>query len=250
MKTNKKLCLVTALIGLIGTARAADVAPGSTITLAQPATVVATSQTVVTSQPVVISEPVAQAPREAVQAPQLLAYGSKPAAQGPQEFADISQVPQEIAQTTQSTVVQGTSSYNDINHEGAIGVGPMIGEPMGVGAKFWMNREMAVDGGAGWSFQDPDGFQIHADFLYHFFDLFKNTGNGDLPLYVGGGARVKFTDDSGQDNRAGIRFPFGAAYLCHNRPLEFYIECAPVLDVSPKTQLQWNGGIGVRYYFR
>jgi hypothetical protein len=180
-----------------------------------------------------------------------MAYASKPA-QKPQEFADISDVPQEIAQTAQSTVgtVQGTSSYNDINHEGAIGVGAMIGEPMGVTAKFWANREMAIDGGAGWSFQDPDGFQIHADFLYHFLDLFKNTGNGDLPLYVGGGARVKFTDDSGQDNRAGIRFPFGAAYLCHNRPFEFYIECAPVLDVSPKTQLQWNGGIGVRYYFQ
>jgi hypothetical protein len=252
MKTNKSLCIVTVLTGLIGTARAADVAPGSTITLAQPSAVVATSQTV-TSQPVILSQPVAQPPQAAIQAPQLLAYAPKSPAQGPQEFADISDVPQEIAQTTQSTggaVVQGISSYNDINHEGAIGVGPMIGEPMGVTAKFWFNRKMAADAGVGWSFENPDGVQLHADFLYHFFDLFHNVGDGELPLYVGGGARLKFPDDSGQDNRAGIRFPVGAAYLCHNRPLEFYIEVAPILDVAPITQLRWNGGIGLRYYFR
>jgi hypothetical protein len=121
---------------------------------------------------------------------------------------------------------------------------------MGVGAKFWFNREMAADAGVGWSFENPDGVQLNADFLYHFFDLFHNVGSGELPLYVGGGVRLKFPDDSGQDNRAGIRFPVGAAYLCHDRPLEFFIEVAPILDVAPITQLRWNGGIGFRYYFR
>src|SRR5262245_54707031 len=157
MKTIKKLCIVTTFIGLIGATRAAEVAPGDTTTAPSPAPLVATSQTVVTSQPVFMSQPVVQAPQESIQATQLLAYGPK-TDQRPQEFADISQVPAEVSQTAQS-VVQGTSSYSDINHEGAIGVGPLIGEPMGAGVKFWFNREMAADGGVGWSFENPAGVQ-------------------------------------------------------------------------------------------
>jgi len=43
---------------------------------------------------------------------------------------------------------------------------------MGIGVKFWLSQTTAIDGGAGWSFWDPDGFQRHGDFLFHKFDLF------------------------------------------------------------------------------
>lgn len=133
-----------------------------------------------------------------------------------------------------------------INQQNSFGLGPMIGEPFGLGAKLWLSDKMAVDAGAGWSFEDRDGFQLHADFLYHAFDLF-HVDQGELPLYFGVGGRVKFVDNG--DNRAGIRFPIGVAYLIPRSRWEVFAEVAPILDLAPSTSLQWNGGIGFRYYF-
>jgi hypothetical protein len=53
-----------------------------------------------------------------------------------------------------------------------------------------------------------------------------------------------------RDNRAGLRGPVGVSYLLHKQRLELFAEVVPVLDVAPKTTLEWNGGIGIRYYFR
>jgi len=134
-----------------------------------------------------------------------------------------------------------------INEKGTFGVGPMLGEPIGVSAKVWLSDKLALDGGLGWSFVDPDGCQLHGDVLFHKFDLLR-ADTRDLPLYVGVGGRVKFPEHG--DNRAGIRVPVGIAYLMPQQRLEFYAEVAPVLDVAPSTTLEWNGGIGIRYYFK
>ncbi len=138
------------------------------------------------------------------------------------------------------------SMYEPINQPGSFGFGPLVGEPTGAGMKLWLSSKTAVDAGAGWSFADPDGFQVHGDFLFHKFDLF-HTSSGELPLYFGVGGRVKFVDHG--DNRAGIRGPVGVSYLIPNSRLELFAEVAPIVDVAPSTRLQWNGGIGLRYYF-
>jgi hypothetical protein len=135
-----------------------------------------------------------------------------------------------------------------VNQAGSIGVGPMIGEPMGVTMKYWFSDKIAVDAGAGWSFADPDGFQLHGDFLYHAFNLIP-VDQGQLALYFGGGARVKFVDEDNQDNHAGIRGPVGVSYLIPNTRLEAYAEVAPILDLAPDTRLDWDGGVGLRFYF-
>ena len=133
-----------------------------------------------------------------------------------------------------------------INHAGSFGLGPLIGEPTGLGVKYWLSDQTAIDGGAGWAFEDPDGFQLHGDFLYHVLNLIP-VNQGQLPLYIGVGGRVKFVEHG--DNHAGLRFPIGVSYLFPNSPLEAFAEVAPVLDFAPDVQLQWNGGIGLRYYF-
>ena len=134
-----------------------------------------------------------------------------------------------------------------INVAGSFGAGPLLGEPMGVSVKFWLSQTTAIDGGAGWSFWDPDGFQLHGDFLFHKFDLF-HVGKGELPLYFGVGGRVKFVEHG--DNRAGIRGPVGVSYLFPDSHWELFVEVAPVLDLAPSTRLECNGGVGLRYYFR
>lgn len=150
---------------------------------------------------------------------------------------------------TNATSGAGTNALQysqPINRAGSFGLGILAGEPTSLSAKVWLSGTTAVDAGAGWSFVDPDGFQLHGDFLFHVFNLL-HLGRGELPLYFGVGGRVKFVEHG--DNRAGLRGPVGLAYLFPDSHLEAFAEVAPVLDVSPSTRLEWNGGVGIRYYF-
>jgi len=126
------------------------------------------------------------------------------------------------------------------------GAGVLAGEPTGLSLKYWLSDRFALDGGAGYSFEGGDSFQLHSDVLMHKFDLFQME-RGELPLYFGVGGRLKFPEHG--DNVAGVRFPVGVAYLFPDSPLELFAEVAPIIDVAPVSELRWNGGIGIRYYF-
>lgn len=150
--------------------------------------------------------------------------------------------------TNTPTIAPSSWTVRDgpLNRAGSFGLGALVGEPTGLGGKVWLTDKTAVDVGMGWAFADPDGFQLHSDFLFHLFDLF-HTDSGELSLYLGAGGRVKFVDQG--DNRAGIRAPVGVSYFLPSSRWEVFGEVVPVIDLAPDTRLRWNGGIGFRYYF-
>ena len=130
-----------------------------------------------------------------------------------------------------------------------IGVGVILGEPTGLSGKWWLTKTIAIDGAVAWSFADDEGIQLHADALYHQFDLLK-VSKGQLPIYFGVGARIKFeVDDEDNDNRFGIRFPVGIAYIFGETPLDIFFELVPILELAPGTRFAFNGAVGVRYFF-
>ena len=69
-----------------------------------------------------------------------------------------------------------------------------------------------------------------------------------MPFYYGIGGRLKF--QSKKDNRFGIRIPLGAAYHFPKAPLDIFFEIAPIIDFVPETDLDFNIGIGARFYFK
>lgn len=129
---------------------------------------------------------------------------------------------------------------------GRFGLGAIVGEPTGLSAKIWLSERTAVDAGLAYSFDDPEDFHLHGDFLFHKFDLLP-VAKGQLPVYFGVGGRVKF--ERRADTRAGVRFPVGLAYMFADVPVDLFVEVAPVVDLTPKSRLAFNGGIGVRYFF-
>ncbi len=129
---------------------------------------------------------------------------------------------------------------------GRFGIGVILGEPTGLSAKVWLSQKTAVDMGLAYSFDQPADFHLHGDFLFHNFDLLP-VDNGQLPVYFGVGARVKF--ERRADTRCGVRFPVGLAYMFANTPVDVFVEVAPIMDFTPKTKLAFNGGVGVRYFF-
>lgn len=138
--------------------------------------------------------------------------------------------------------------------DGEFGLGAIVAEPTGLSAKLWLDRNTALDAAAAWSFSGHDSLQLHADWLYHRFDLFRvDPRYGRLPLYFGIGGRLKLGDDKGRgrddDDVLGIRVPIGVSYLFTQAPFDVFGEVVPVLDVAPDTELDLNVAIGGRYYF-
>jgi hypothetical protein len=130
---------------------------------------------------------------------------------------------------------------------GNFGLGVILGEPTGPCFKYWTGAKTAIDGAAAWSFANNAGLHLHADYLWHKFDLIA-VEEGSLPLYLGIGGRIRFAEGSG-DDRIGIRIPVGLDYIFADAPLDIFLEIVPILDLAPDTDLDFNGAVGVRFFF-
>jgi len=137
-----------------------------------------------------------------------------------------------------------TSAFADERKR--IGGGVILGEPTGLTFKYMLDNLNAFDVGAGWETSGDDEFEIYADYLYHMYDLIR-VPRGQLPLYFGGGLR--FIDRENRDNKFGVRIPVGVEYLFENVPLGAFLEAAPVLNLTPDTDFDLEGGIGIRFFF-
>lgn len=123
----------------------------------------------------------------------------------------------------------------------------MVGEPTGISVKYWLSAKTAIDGGIGMSFYKASSLQLHADYLYHDFNLF----NEKFPFYIGIGGRIKMkNNDKNYDTQLGLRVPFGIAYMPSSTPIDAFLEIVPILDIVTKGEFSFNSAIGVRYYFK
>lgn len=131
-----------------------------------------------------------------------------------------------------------------------IGVGFIVGEPTGLSLKSWTGNDNAVDVGLAWSLGRYDAINIHADYLWHNYEVFSEVDSGTMPLYYGVGGRVVFGDHIyGQDDAVlGARVPVGINYLFDDAPVGLFLEVAPVFNVIPEPDFDVDGGIGVRVY--
>lgn len=135
------------------------------------------------------------------------------------------------------------------------GIGVVAGEPTGVNGKLWIGDRSAVDFAFGLSIGgDRIGnnvndtwsrFHLHADYLYHFFDVISSSMR--LPLYVGAGPRLNFGGNYGAS--FGVRGVAGIAWLMERAPVDVFLEVAPVFQVGYDVGAGLEGGLGVRYFF-
>lgn len=125
------------------------------------------------------------------------------------------------------------------------GLGIILGEPTGISFKTYLSSKHAFDLGLAWSLDGEKSLYIHGDYLYHNHSFF-NPNRGRMPLYYGIGGRIILGEHR---NFAGVRVPFGVEYIFQGMPIGLFLEIAPVMDLTPKTRFDINGGLGARYYF-
>lgn len=127
------------------------------------------------------------------------------------------------------------------------GAGIIVGEPTGVSVKGWLSPTTAIDAGLAWSMVHETSFHVHADYLIHAFHAFETEE--EIPLYYGIGGRIK-TGENGEDARFGVRMVIGVDYMFRDAPIDIFLEVAPILDLTPATELQMNAGLGARFWFK
>lgn len=130
--------------------------------------------------------------------------------------------------------------------DSGFGAGIMLGEPSGLNLKYWVSEKAAIDGVVGWSFADDTNFHMHADYLYHLFELIP-VETGRLPLYFGGGIRYKLRDK--KDDLFGFRGVVGVSYMFEDLPIDIFGEAGPLIDVVPDVKAHFSVGIGARFWF-
>jgi hypothetical protein len=137
-----------------------------------------------------------------------------------------------------------------------VGLGVILGDPTGFTFKTWTGRSTAVDAAAAWSFSGNDAFQLHVDYLINPFYMPKpREVSGRISFYYGIGARLKLQEShngnrNDNDDLFGVRFPVGFSHILTEAPFEFFAEIAPIVDVVPDTDADFNAAIGARYYFK
>lgn len=133
------------------------------------------------------------------------------------------------------------------------GLGIILGEPTGIGAKAFLNSGNALAFGLAWSLEGDNELHVQGDYLYHNYDLI-DVDQGELPLYFGIGGRIKINDGkdrngNDREDNVGIRFPVGLDYIFESAPFDIFMEIVPILDLAPDTDFDLNGAIGGRFWF-
>ncbi len=126
------------------------------------------------------------------------------------------------------------------------GLGVIIGEPTGPCFKVWTGANTAIDGAVAWSLDGNNDMHLHVDYLIHDFSIAK-VEKGRFPLYYGIGGRIRSNNGNNED-QVGVRVPVGMAYLFAKSQLELFFEVVPIVDLAPDTELDFNGGVGIRFY--
>ena len=136
--------------------------------------------------------------------------------------------------------------------KGTVGVGIMIGEPVGFCARLYLSDDQAIQGAVGAAFIG-DGLQVHADYVFHPYIL-QTRESFVLATYLGPGARI-IQYDKGRDDTfiaLGLRAVGGLLFDFKN-PLDAFVEVAGVVEYGFADDegfgLALNAGAGVRYYF-
>ncbi len=144
-------------------------------------------------------------------------------------------------------------TFSSLAHTNEAQLGIIIGSTTGLSAKYDLGGDRAIDGALSYSNESRYGMSLHADYLINKAHQF-NVGNANpLNLYYGIGIRLLDIRDRAYYNdsasRIGIRAPIGLLFRTSEPKLEIFGEIAPTLDITPRTDVYFAVGLGVRYIF-
>lgn len=131
-------------------------------------------------------------------------------------------------------------------------LGLILGSISGISGKYDLGGDRAIDGALAYSLDGQYGLALHSDYLINPARSLSIGEVTPVSLYYGVGVRLVEYRDRSRFNgitRLGVRFPVGLFYRTNNPNLELFGELAPIIDVTPRTDVYIDAGIGVRFIF-
>ena len=127
-----------------------------------------------------------------------------------------------------------------------IGVGLILGDPLGFSAKLWLDNETAIDAAVAWS--STAKFHLQADYVWHKVDMIELKDSPDkIAVYYGPGALIRIANDD--SFVLGARGVIGINYIIKNAPFDTFVELAPSFFLTPSMHFTLLGGFGARFFF-
>jgi hypothetical protein len=136
-----------------------------------------------------------------------------------------------------------------------LGFGIMVGDPVGLTAKYWTNHENAFVFDVGSSYFGSPRFS--ADYLWH-FDAFRSpvaklyAGPG-VALGFGAGHSFYYSNDGTlvrEENTTGlgVRGVFGLSVIPRDVPLDIFFEVGLLVGIAPDFGSAVDASLGFRFY--
>ena len=130
------------------------------------------------------------------------------------------------------------------------GLGVVIGDPTGVSLRVGLEERHSLETAFAFSSGTYEGLHFHGTYLWdnaRRIQLQKNA----LEMYYGLGLRVISINKGRYDGEValGPRTPIGLLYKINNPNIEIFGEISATLDLSPRTDVDLDAGIGFRVRF-
>ena len=126
------------------------------------------------------------------------------------------------------------------------GVGFGLGEPTGLAFAYRPDNRQTLSGIVGWGVRNAV-LHVHMDYLVTVASIQPPESILQADAYVGVGPTINVRDAS--QPGLGIRIPVGVS-LSFQKPVDVFMEVAPVIGLIPSTALAANGTMGVRTWFQ
>ena len=153
--------------------------------------------------------------------------------------------PNENNADQQKAIIKDLPKFSD-EPEG-IGAGFGVGEPMGIAVAYRPNKGHTLAAMTGWSFSEST-LHLHVDYLATISTIRPNQSAISFGIYGGVGPTLNL-GRADEQTGFGIRIPVGVS-IAFEKPVDVFLEVAPVLGAIPEVKLYANGTVGVRAWFR
>lgn len=132
------------------------------------------------------------------------------------------------------------------------GLGLILGSPTGFSGRIGVGSNNSIDFGIAHFRDSYSGLYLHGTYLRDRAHLLQPSGSRS-PIEVYYGLGFRFIDiDSGRyedDVALGPRASIGLLYNFYNPNLEIFGELSATIDIIPRTDVDLDGGIGIRIRF-
>jgi len=147
------------------------------------------------------------------------------------------------------SLMLSTAQAQDTSADRSLGIGAQVTNPAGIALKGWISDKSAIASVISFNLiENASSFYFHGDYLVHKRYDTPGWDVGFLSYYYGVGGRFIWRDAGIDNNFFGIRLPGGLNFTFTDVPFDFYVEMAPVFEVTPDFNFGFSGGIGFRYY--